>query len=199
MLARTIARSVARIAALLLGICCASAPTFADDAGTADSFMLLALLNEAREAAGQPPLMMQPALHAFASAWAAELSTQQRLVHRPETIQATWIEANVTPRWRHIGENIAFAPSVAAAHDTLMASDFHRANALGDFTHVGIGAARDTAGHLWVTYSFVAAPDLKAHDLPPSWVAEVSSAPRRPADGADRAIVTVARTDSPAP
>jgi len=159
------ARIAARIAALLLGIALVSGPAAADDAGTANAFALLALLNDARQAAGAAPLIMQPALHAFASAWAAEPSIQQRLDHPSDTSQVAWIESNVTPRWKHIGENIALAHSVREAHDVLMASAIHRANALGDFTHVGIGAARDSAGQLWVAYNFITAPELNQRDV----------------------------------
>jgi uncharacterized protein YkwD len=193
------ARFAARFAALLLGMFVEIAPAPADGHSTPDALALLALLNEARHAAGEPPLIMQPALHAFASAWAAQLSTAQRLSHRSETSQVAWIESNVTPRWKHIGENVAFARSVREAHDVLMTSTIHRANALGDFTHVGIGAARDSTGQLWVAYNFVTAPELAKQERPRVSGGEVSSTPRHPGGAADHAIATVARRGPPAP
>jgi uncharacterized protein YkwD len=191
-------RIAARIVALLLAIFLAN-PSAAEEGTNAETSALLVLLNDAREAAGEAPLVMQPALHAFASEWARELSSRQRLEHRSDTSQVDWIETNVTPQWKHLGENIALARSAREAHDVLMASAIHRANALGDFTHVGIGAARDGAGQLWVAYNFVTAPDLHEPDIAARSRVPVSSVPRRQDAAADRAIATVARTDPQAP
>lgn len=52
---------------------------------------------------------------------------------------------------RRAAENIAHTPNVELAHLHWMDSEGHRANILGDFTHVGVGNARfDADHHLWV-------------------------------------------------
>ncbi len=65
-----------------------------------------------------------------------------------DRIRAAGITYNVA------GENLALAPSPAAAHDGLMRSPGHRANILGeDYTRVGIGVYRGPFG-LMVTQQF---------------------------------------------
>jgi uncharacterized protein YkwD len=128
------------------------ASVFAD---AATENRLVALLNAEREAAGLRPLVAEPALHELAQTWASTQAASQRLDHRSLDDQATWVEARVTPSWERIAENVAYGASVDSVHDTLMGSTPHRANALGDFSHVGVGATRDASGRLWVTFNFV--------------------------------------------
>ena len=44
--------------------------------------------------------------------------------------------------------------AVDAVFDALAGSSGHRANMLGDFTHVGVGAYRDANGTLWTAHVF---------------------------------------------
>jgi uncharacterized protein YkwD len=120
----------------------------------------LDLLNRARIEAGRTPLTMEPSMRQLAIEWSGTLMTAQQLSHRTQSSQTAWIESRMTPNWQRTAENVASGYSVDAVHAWLMASPGHRANMLGDFTHVGIGSMRDVAGRLWVTFNFVAAPGL---------------------------------------
>jgi hypothetical protein len=56
---------------------------------------------------------------------------------------------------RRVGENVAAAPSIARAHQSLWASPSHRDNLLDDrFARVGIGVAVDAHGTRWVAELF---------------------------------------------
>jgi len=115
----------------------------------------LELLNATRVSEGRAPLIMAPALQTLARDWSLHQVRTQRLSHRSPASQASWIEAQFSPRWRQVGENVGVGYSVESLHETFMRSPAHRANVLGDFTHVGIGSARDEAGRIWVTFNFV--------------------------------------------
>jgi uncharacterized protein YkwD len=56
--------------------------------------------------------------------------------------------------WSSVGENVGYGGSVGGIFDALVASSGHRANILGDFTHVGVGAYRDAGGTLWTAHVF---------------------------------------------
>lgn len=141
-------------AALLAILTIATAPSRLLAADPPEPY-LLALLNAERSAAGLHPLRAEPALQALARSWASEQATRQQLHHRSLQDQASWVESRITRQWERLAENVAYGASETAVHDALMQSTLHRANALGDFSHVGVGAARDTEGRLWVTYNFV--------------------------------------------
>jgi uncharacterized protein YkwD len=145
--------------ALAVALALAIAPATANAAGPVEE-AFLQLLNAERAAAGRPALVMQPAMYQLASAWSNEQAADRQLSHRPMSSQIAWIESRVTSDWERIGENVAYGSTVDSVHETLMASPAHRDNALGDFTHVGIGSARDAAGRVWVTFNFLKAGKL---------------------------------------
>jgi uncharacterized protein YkwD len=60
--------------------------------------------------------------------------------------------------WARLAENVGLGASVERVYVSFLASTPHAANMLGDFTHVGIGARRDTNGKLFVTVIFAHAP-----------------------------------------
>jgi uncharacterized protein YkwD len=145
--------------ALTLALIAVPATAAADE--SADR-AFLDLLNRARVDAGRAPLAMDPAMRQLALDWSGELMNGQRLSHRALSSQTAWIESRITPDWQRTAENVASGYSVDRVHAWLMASPSHRANMLGDFTHVGIGSVHDAAGRLWVTFNFLAAPGLGA-------------------------------------
>lgn len=147
-------RLLTRRAALLALLFGALTPVLVvADAATESRFVTL--LNAERQAAGLRPLATEPALQELARTWAGLQAASQRLEHRSLDDQVNWVEARVTPRWERIAENVAYGASVTAVHGALMTSTLHRANALGDFSHVGVGATRDANGRLWVTFNFI--------------------------------------------
>lgn len=62
---------------------------------------------------------------------------------------------SVTTGWVSLGENVGVGPTVGSIHTAFMNSPPHRANVLGDFTHVGIGAVRESEHRLWITVVFM--------------------------------------------
>lgn len=111
---------------------------------------LLTLLNAARAEAGLPPVVADPALAAVGRAHARDMYLRGFFAHEtPECGAATDTPGCTVPSgrvraagidYRTTGENLALAPTVAAAHDGLMASPGHRGNILtADFSRVGIG------------------------------------------------------------
>jgi len=171
------ATTIRRVGILLISVLLAVPPARAEPNDAID-LALLALLNHARANVGQPPLVMAPALQEMARDWSVQQLREERLSHRPIEHQQAWIEKHFTPHWRAVGENVGMGPSVASVYRTFMLSEKHRQNALGDFTHVGVGAIPDTTGRIWVTMNFVAAPN------------RISTSPPSPSAPARSAIVT---------
>jgi hypothetical protein len=144
--------------ALLLFALLISPLTRAESANALDH-AFLALLNDERVAAGQHRLIPAPGLQAMARDWSAQQVNANRLSHRPVEHQKAWIEDDFTPYFSHVAENVGVGSSVLSLHRTFMQSEKHRHNALGDFTHVGVGTVQDTSGRIWVTFNFVDAPE----------------------------------------
>jgi hypothetical protein len=62
--------------------------------------------------------------------------------------------AGVASGWEALAENVGAGPSVDSLHSAFMNSAGHRANILGDYNYVGVGAASD-GDLLWVTVIFM--------------------------------------------
>jgi uncharacterized protein YkwD len=61
--------------------------------------------------------------------------------------------AAYVPNWQLWGENVGVGPTPQSVEAALMASPPHRANILGNFTHMGVGVVIAN-GHFWVTERF---------------------------------------------
>jgi uncharacterized protein YkwD len=61
---------------------------------------------------------------------------------------------SLLPPWSSVGENVGAGGSAGSLFDALVDSSGHRSNMLGDFTHMGIGAWRDSSGTLWTAHVF---------------------------------------------
>jgi len=131
------------------------------------------LHNQARAAAGLPPLDVHVTIHADARRWSAEMARRQSLVHQTPANGATSYAqtscAAADPQWRACSENIAVGQtSAAAVHQAWMASSGHRANLMDPrVNRVGIGVWSD-GQRLWWTARFMAGttadtPDSTAH------------------------------------
>ena len=116
------------------------------------------LINRDRLAAGLPSLAVHPEIRAVARNWTATMISQADscnsgdLRHNPNYAQ------EVPKGWRRVAENVACGQSVESLHRSLMASSGHRANIVGDFTHVGVGVGFDADGDMWVTQNFAQYP-----------------------------------------
>jgi hypothetical protein len=118
---------------------------------------LLALVNEARAAEGLAPVVADPQLAAVGRAHARDMYLRGFFAHdtpdcqagqdRPDCLDPFDRMRRSAITYEVAGENLALAPSIAAAHDGLMRSPGHRANILAaDFRRLGIGIVRGPFG-----------------------------------------------------
>jgi uncharacterized protein YkwD len=103
-------------------------------------------INDYRSSNGQPTLSRDGSLDSYARSWAQRMSEQGSLSHSNI--------GSLIPPWGSVGENVGVGGSVAVIFDALVGSSGHRANILGDFTHVGIGVCKDASGSLWTVHVF---------------------------------------------
>ncbi len=113
-----------------------------------DSF--LSKLNAERTSRGLAALQSHWDLVDDAEAHSNLMMDTGNLHHNPNL-------GGVTSGWVALGENVGVGPSVNSIHHSFMNSSGHRGNILGDFTHVGIGAVRESENKLWVTVVFMKA------------------------------------------
>jgi len=147
--------AIALAAALaLLG---AATPAFANDSGT-----LASLVNRDRAAHGLRPLARSGALDAVALNWAHHMADSGRMSHNPS------LAAQVPGGWRALGENVAMGqPSPQAMETAWMNSPGHRANILGDYTHVGV-AFLIAKGQIWGVEVFAKYPTASTAQTKPA-------------------------------
>jgi len=137
---------------------------------------LLRLANEARVQAGLSPLQVDPGMTQAARAHAAAMVEHRQLSHQlpGEPALSQRLAANVSLHLDHAGENVAYAGSVAQAHDGLMHSPPHRENLLNPAYNIaGIGAVWDgftlylteDFGHSLPAYSTPAAEEAIAESV----------------------------------
>lgn len=146
---RTAHRILFLVTAMAVMIAAFAVPAYAGPEGT-----LLSRINNSRASAGLAPLERYGGITDDARAQAERMRAEQRVFHNPNLAGST----NV---WQGLGENVGVGMEAGELHDAFMASSGHRANILGDFNYVGIGAATDENGLLWVSVIFMrAAPGL---------------------------------------
>jgi uncharacterized protein YkwD len=134
------------------------APGEAESRQVTDSLALASMLAAARAASGEPPLARDARLDALAHEHALRMAAAHTLAHDAgdgdpsDRFQAAGLASQA------LGENVAHAATVALAHRSLWASPSHRANMLRrDFDCVGVAAARDERGDVWVVETFASA------------------------------------------
>lgn len=114
-------------------------------------------VNAIRAQAGRPALVRDPRLEGIARDWSASQAAAGVLSHHSGrmALYAFPVESHA--------ENIGYSWAPGASERELadrivqawLDSPGHRSAMLGDWTDVGIGAARDGAGRLWVTADFI--------------------------------------------
>jgi uncharacterized protein YkwD len=108
---------------------------------------LVRFTNHARRLRGESPLKASYILRLAAEDHTWTMGRQDRLFHARSHNCSTW------------GENVGVTGAGAwALHQAFMASPDHRANVLGPYRTVGVGAVRDAHGNLWVTVEFCSGP-----------------------------------------
>lgn len=124
-------RPVSYVLALLLAaaaLLVSAGPASAGEGGT-----IKRLANSARADAGLDPLTRDSALDGLARKWAYKIGADGALSHNPDLAE------QVPEGWQGVGENVAMGYRTGAEmHRGWMNSDGHRANILGDYTHIGI-------------------------------------------------------------
>jgi uncharacterized protein YkwD/uncharacterized membrane protein required for colicin V production len=109
---------------------------------------MLDLVNAERKKAKLAPLVWSDALAAVGRAHSRDMLARNYFAHEdPQGKTVADRAAKAGVRYLTLGENLAFAPTLAIAHQGLMNSPGHRANILRPaFGHVGIGIIRLPAG-----------------------------------------------------
>ena len=104
-----------------------------------------------RTSRGLPPLVPDATISGEAQLWSGGMGLFGTLVH-DHNFSAEIAAAD--PGWRAAGENVGEGPSPGSVEAAFMASPEHRANILGDYTHMGVGVFIDGSGIVWVTERF---------------------------------------------
>ena len=132
---------------LLLGIA-ALAIVVASAACSPDERAGFDAINDLRAQNHIAALHWNDAVYPKAQAWSAHMADEGRLSH-------STLSDGVPAGWHTIGENVAYATTMAKAIASLEASAPHRANMLNPaFTSVAIGVVARN-GYVWVTEDFV--------------------------------------------
>ena len=110
---------------------------------------IAARTNGVRSSRGVPALAREASLDSAAAGWARELATSGVLRHSSLPQQL------LGKPWSTVGENVGFGATSVVIHDALVNSAGHLANIVSpSFTRLGVGAAVDVNGRLWVVELF---------------------------------------------
>lgn len=107
----------------------------------------LTAINQDRAANGLAPVKLYWNLTDDARTHSADMMHAGNIYHTSNL-------AAVASGWSGLAENVGAGPTVSSLQSAFMASPGHRANILGNYTHVGIGVYKSTTGQLWVTVIF---------------------------------------------
>ena len=137
-------------------------PTYDTDAER----QLLDMANRERARAGLPPLQKDEGLTKAARAHATAMAAQQKLSHQfsGEPNLEHRLAANTKTQLDQAGENVAFAPTVERAQDSLMHSPPHRANLLNAGYNVAGFSVVRSGSLLYVTQDFGHSPTAYSND-----------------------------------
>jgi hypothetical protein len=125
-----------------------------------DESSLLDQLNGYRQSNGRGYLARDPRADDVARAWARTMASRGALSHNPDL--GGQVTRQVVSGWSRVGENVADQATAAGVFTLFVNSPSHRSLMLADFNRVGIGAARDGGGKLWVSMIFVKGPAFTA-------------------------------------
>ena len=103
-------------------------------------------INSFRSANGESSLSRDGSLDSYARSWAKTMADNSGLSHSNI--------GSLVPPWSSVGENVGTGGSVGQIFDALVSSGSHSSTMLSDFTHLGVGVYRDSAGALWTVHVF---------------------------------------------
>jgi uncharacterized protein YkwD len=104
-------------------------------------------INSTRANYGRRGLTLNVYLAKKAQRWAQYLAQIGRLKHSS-------LSSGVPYRWRSLAENVGYGSTLTGVHAAFLRSSGHRANILGNFTHVGTGVAR-SGSRVYVVHVFM--------------------------------------------
>ena len=148
--AATTTPTAAPVATAGAGVAPADDDAPGDDAASAYDAQFVSLMDADRAQQGLPALSVSAQLNSVAAAWTDELITQGALSHDP------FIVSFLPAGWTRWGENVGMGITPATLETAFMASAPHRANILGQYNEVGVGAETGANGMLFVTVDFAA-------------------------------------------
>ncbi len=123
--------------------------TVSADSGAEQGF--LSKINSSRSANGLPPVSMDGNLRSHARSHTDDMIAAGKIYHST----SAELQAAAGSGWSKLGENVGRGGTVSSLHDAFMNSSGHRANILGDYNYVGIGAETAPDGKLYVTVVFM--------------------------------------------
>ncbi|HUH07804.1 MAG TPA: cell wall-binding repeat-containing protein [Egibacteraceae bacterium] len=147
------------VSALVVSASAASASSFAS---SEESFV--EKINAERRAAGLSNLVVNTQLTRIARGWTAAMASVDEMSHNPD------LASQVKGDWQAVGENVGYTMKTGAStaelvdrlHVAFMDSPGHKANILGNYNQVGVGATITSSGKMWVTVNFMRAPTVPA-------------------------------------
>jgi uncharacterized protein YkwD len=104
--------------------------------------------NAYRVAQGLPRLATRKDLHRVSQRWSRKMAAAGQMTHNPS------YAAQIPSGWTAAGENVAAGYPVGKVTPAWWHSPGHRANMLGDYTHIGIGYAVSANGTPYYTQNF---------------------------------------------
>jgi hypothetical protein len=167
---------------------CASGPIPDAQLRAAES-QIVSLINAERTSRGLRALSVEGRLTSIARTHAGTMAAAGTIFHNQAFMgMIDELDASM------LAENVGMACGVQQVHDAFMASASHRENILtGALTHVGLGAASDSSGRLFVVEGFAA-----LSPPPPAPVAPAAVAPA-PAPPAPKPVAPAPVAKAPQP
>ena len=126
-------------------------------AAPSDETEFVSLINQTRTAAGLGPLTGYEDLVDDARRHTAEMIAAGKIYHSTSAQLSSY-----TTGWTQVGENVGMGPNPSILHTAFMASPSHKANILGDYDRVGVGADRAPDGTMFVTVLFMKSASVPA-------------------------------------
>ena len=100
---------------------------------------------------GLGPLVVDPVVSQQALEWSGGMALFNTLVEDRLYVAEM---SSAVPAMSRYGENVGVGPTAASVEAAFMASPPHRANMLGNYTHMGVGVFVAGNGMVWVTERF---------------------------------------------
>ncbi len=119
-------------------------------ASPGDEAQFVSLINQSRAAAGLGALGDYADLTDDARVHTADMIAAGQVFHSSAAQLGSYATG-----WSLLGENVGMGPNPQLLHQAFMNSTSHRANILGDYDLVGVGADRSADGVMFVTVVFM--------------------------------------------